>query len=1150
MRNYLLLSITLFLFLFVSNRPTGAVIWSNQVIDSAGDVGQYSSIVYDYFADTLTRYPSIAYYDTTQGNVKYAFYDGAVWTVETVDSAGDVGRHVSLYSEGGDPYVSYYDATNGDLKTAVRLRLGGWVVETVDSAGNVGEWSSVAWDRYARPGIAYFDRTNWSLKYAAKDSGVWQIETVDTGGVGPYCSLVYTPDNEPYISYWDAHNGDLKFAWHDGVTWHTETVDASAATTGLYSSLVLDANDLPHIAYWDRTSKDLKYAYHDGVGWNIEVVDSSGNVGRHCSLDIDRLGRSFISYYYEWGAAINTMHDLRVAQRDFSGTWTVTQAHTEGHTGTYSSVVADPTGILHISFYNSLTGDLVYLRSDPTGTAHLFLADRGTTWQGAKFEGPYDYEPIATRLSPAGDVNGDGFGDFMTSSWSAFPNGTNSGEAHLVYGKGEPSPLAGDYSLSNLGGSLDGATFRGTEAYEGAGTSISPAGDVNNDGLDDILIGTQTSYPSAIPGVLIYRRGTTYLIYGQSGGSQLSGAIELLTVGTTTAGAVFTGANDEDGAGGYVATAGDVNGDGLDDILIGAINADPNANDMAGVSYLIYGQSGGSLLSGTIDLANVGGSVAGASFNGIDPYDFSGQVGRGGDVNGDGLADLVIGAYGGDPNGIVGAGEAYLIYGRRFDSSPLSGSYNLSDVGGSLAGATLNGYHQDKRTIVAHVGGDINGDGLEDLLLAAFLAPSRYGLDGPGAVYLVYGKTGPATLSGTVELSDLGATVDGATFEGYGGSTQVGKFLAGVGDYNGDGVDDFCANSAIGHAYVIFGRSGATSYSGHHSLEQIGTGLAGLMFDGDTLYSDFGKSVGAAGDVNGDGYADLLAGSFNGSGMPGYMYLVYGMPWFHLYQFTHGTFRETAPHLSAKYPSVATRIHFGAVTDPDIFFAINGPSQQYYYFDDTFGEAYWLTPTTLTQNAGYGNLTDLWTDAVARVPDFLVSWDPDGDDNDEIWAILGSDYYVFDWTLQQFGAAQPLSNIGAGSVAIDAATKFDNGSGIEQFVLVDGTELFSYNPTIFPGGATFAISSLTNDGSSFSPDFILFSDDDLDGTDTLYLFDSNTDAVWFLSQGQFQKHDVPLSGLWSTIGQIPTDSTRGDFFLSFKHSTGSDPPQIYAIVHQ
>lgn len=386
--------------------------------------------------------------------------------------------------------------------------------------------------------------------------------------------------------------------------------------------------------------------------------------------------------------------------------------------------------------------------------------------------------------------------------------------------------LSGTINLADVGGSVSGVTFNGINLGDFAGYSVSSAGDVNGDGLADILIGASPANQSA---------GETYLIYGRA---NFAGPFDLAVADVT-----FSGIDSGDFAGESVSSAGDVNGDGLADLLIGAFGADPNGDSAAGETYLVYGRS---TLAGAFDFAD-----ADVTFTGIDAQDFSGfSVSSAGDVNGDGLADLLIGA-----SGPFQAGETYLIYG----SPSLAGAFDLAAADVTFSG-NVSG---DRSGASVSSAGDVNGDGLADLLIGA---PEL------SRTYLVYGSAG---LAGDFDLTNADVTLNG-----FGDS--AGFSVSSAGDVNGDGLSDLLVgdpgvtpNGALGagESYLIFGSA---SLAGTFDLS-----AADVTFVGIDAGDVAGRSVSSAGDVDGDGLTDLLIaapGFALGQIAVGEAYLVYGSP--------------------------------------------------------------------------------------------------------------------------------------------------------------------------------------------------------------------------------------------------------------------------------
>ena len=374
----------------------------------------------------------------------------------------------------------------------------------------------------------------------------------------------------------------------------------------------------------------------------------------------------------------------------------------------------------------------------------------------------------------AGDINGDGTDDLIIGAKYATPaGGTSAGETYVIYG-GDSLPATIDLDSTSAG-----LTVYGDDANGWMGDSVA-AGDINGDGVDDLIIGADRADAPGGDGA-----GETYVIYG---GDSLPATIDL---DSTSAGLTVYG-DDAWNSSGWAVAAGDINGDGTDDLIIGAYTADAPGGSQAGKTYVIYG---GDSLPATIDLDSTSADL---TVYGDDAFDDSGWSVAAGDINGDGTDDLIIGARSADPAGRSIAGETYLIYGG--DSLPAT-----IDLDSTSAGLTVYGDELWDVSGSSVAVGDFDGDGTDDLIIGA---PSA-GLAGGsrfGATYVIYGGDSlPATID--LDTTSAGVTVYSDARENAGQSVAAG-------DIDGDGADDlimsaFWASPAgrygAGETYVIYG---------------------------------------------------------------------------------------------------------------------------------------------------------------------------------------------------------------------------------------------------------------------------------------------------------------------------------------------------------
>ncbi|MBF0421028.1 MAG: FG-GAP repeat protein, partial [Magnetococcales bacterium] len=334
------------------------------------------------------------------------------------------------------------------------------------------------------------------------------------------------------------------------------------------------------------------------------------------------------------------------------------------------------------------------------------------------------------------------------------------------------------------------------------------------------------------------------------------------------------GVNQQDLSGFSVSSAGDVNGDGFADMIIGAIRADTGTTD-AGASYVIFGKASG--FAPILALSTLNGTN-GFRMNGEAPYDRSGfSVSSAGDVNGDGFADVIIGAGEANPAG-NNSGASYIVFGK---SSGFSSQIALSTLNGTDGFRLDGGSPDDYSGSSVSSAGDVNGDGFADLIVGAYKADSGGNLS--GASYVIFGKA--SGFSSQIDLSSLNGT-NGFRLDGASENDNSGFSVSSAGDFNGDGLSDLLvsarfadvgSNLTAGAVYVIYGK--ATGFSSHVNLSTL-DGNTGIRLDG-TMVGDWSNwSVSSAGDINGDGYDDIIAGALgadpNGNSDSGASYVVFG----------------------------------------------------------------------------------------------------------------------------------------------------------------------------------------------------------------------------------------------------------------------------------
>jgi hypothetical protein len=421
----------------------------------------------------------------------------------------------------------------------------------------------------------------------------------------------------------------------------------------------------------------------------------------------------------------------------------------------------------------------------------------------------------AARVHP--DFNGDNIADKAVGASQSDYGGLNNGAVIVYYGS------TGGLNTTNY----TTIGYPDSDLSSNFGVTVA-TGDVNADGFDDLIVAASLSDYGAL------NTGTVYLFYGSASGIQATPAARIPNpVGDT--GASY---------GNSISFAGDINGDGFGDIVIGAPLSDAGGVNW-GAAFVCYGTASG-FQSPCVTLTNPGGDAS---------AQFGFSVSAAGDVNRDGYTDIAVAAYNSSVGG-ASMGDVFIYLGSAsgIQTTP---AQTITNPGGDA-------FSQFGRAI--GYAGDVNGDGIGDLLVGAPVSDVN-GVD-KGAVFVYYG-------SGT----DFRTTGYGTTaYPGSETSSLFGRPVVGNIDINGDGFSDFItgANSAdidganMGAAFVFYGSASGIlptatklSYSGGaDASNQFGMGVAG-------------------GDLNGDGYADVVVTAYQsdiGASDKGAFFIFYGSP--------------------------------------------------------------------------------------------------------------------------------------------------------------------------------------------------------------------------------------------------------------------------------
>jgi hypothetical protein len=367
------------------------------------------------------------------------------------------------------------------------------------------------------------------------------------------------------------------------------------------------------------------------------------------------------------------------------------------------------------------------------------------------------------------------------------------------------------------------ASFIGEQEDSEAGFAVDGHGDFNGDGYSDFIIGAPFDNEHG------NRTGQSYLIFGKKNGWMMDQDL-------TNADASFYGENIDALSGMTVASAGDVNGDGFDDILIGSFSDRDATGGATAKIYLFFGKSDGWSRDTNLSTATVI-----FSFDKI-TYGYPPALSTAGDINGDGFNDVIIGVGYNIDEDHCSKGITFVVFGKKDDWSR---NYSLLDADTSFIGESCN----DSAGVSVGGSGDVNGDGFDDFLINT--PYDREEKRCAGKTYLIFGKQSGWKWNVSLSESD-------ASFIGENAWDFSGHSISGAGDVNGDSFSDLIIGASFndygddesGQVYLIFGKEEGWR-------QNMNLSNSDASFFGKTQ-THIGESVDGAGDVNGDGYDDLI----------------------------------------------------------------------------------------------------------------------------------------------------------------------------------------------------------------------------------------------------------------------------------------------------
>jgi Ca2+-binding RTX toxin-like protein len=470
----------------------------------------------------------------------------------------------------------------------------------------------------------------------------------------------------------------------------------------------------------------------------------------------------------------------------------------------------------------------------PIPVTKIYLSSSNSGAAGYQFTAPAptDFSVLVTGASivpwiaALTDVNGDGISEVITGVAYDDDKAVDAGRVFVNFG------VATGGVATGVDAPVDKYIIDGVNAGDHAGSSVGSVTDLNGDGKAEVLVGASGMDKGAL-----LDAGAAFVLWGKATTTGIDLADPFSGGGM---GYVLKGEAAGDAAGSAMTSIADLNGDGKAEIIVAAVGNDAKNTD-AGAVYVSWGKSTSSI----VNLTNVAAGTGGFRILGEGKNDHAGSaLSVLSDVNGDGKGEIIIGADGSEAGG-KDSGAAYVVFGKSTTTQ-----VDLSNVAAGVGGYRITGDLGDRIGGAVAGVGDVNGDGVSDVLVGAA---------GNNHAYLVFGKS----TTSEVLLSDVAAGIGGFEIVAEAGGNLNGISVAKGGDFNHDGINDILIGPPYdseggfnaGAVYIVWGGA-----SGAIDLSNVAAGIGGAKIVG-TAGSLTGYSVASLTDMTGDGRAEVLIGS-------------------------------------------------------------------------------------------------------------------------------------------------------------------------------------------------------------------------------------------------------------------------------------------------